>query len=102
MPEGYRIFILATSIVAAVTYGVFQFPPLTSGGNASSTDLSQASFDAIISEELEHCRANPGAINCRCFANISGNIMGHAEPRVAGAVYADKRELARGQAGDSC
>ena len=102
MPQDYRISLFVILIVALVAYGIFLFPALTSGGNAKSTGVNQARFDAVFNEEMNYCRSQSKDSNCRCFASISGNIMLQNTPRVPGAVYADKRELARGQAARSC
>jgi len=56
----------------------------------------------MIDQELAHCRQLPHDINCRCFADVSVNVLMHNEPKVRGIVYADKEELARDQAKRSC
>lgn len=102
MPHDYRFCLYVILAGAAAIYGVFLVPPLTTGGNAGLTGISQTKFDETVSQELTYCLEQPNDINCRCFANLSGAILAHNEPRVPGAVYADKQELARGQATGSC
>ena len=87
---------------AAVVYGIYLFPPLTSPANPNSTDFNQADFEEVIQKELDHCRGNLEDTNCRCYANISGNILTHSAPLVPGSFQADRRELARGQAASCC
>ena len=102
MPYDYRILCYVILISTAVILGIFSVPPLTSGGTRTKNGVSQATFDATVSQELAYCQTQPEDINCRCFANISVAILTHNEPRVLGATYADKQELARGQAGHTC
>lgn len=86
---------------AAIVYGVFSFPALTSGGGGNTT-VSQAEFEAVFNQELTYCLEKPADINCQCFANKSGVILSDRSPRTFGAEYADKQELARSQAELSC
>ena len=102
MLHDHRILLSVVLAGAALVYGVFLFPPLTTGGNASVTGLSQTKFDAVISQELTYCRGQPNDINCQCFVKLSAAILAHNEPRVPGAVYVGKRQLARGQAANAC
>lgn len=87
---------------AAIVFGVFSFPALTSGGGGNASVVSQAEFEAVFNQELTYCLEKPKDINCQCFANKSGTILADKSPRVFGAVYADKQELARSQAERSC
>lgn len=102
MTSDYRLLAFILIGGAAIVYGVFSFPALTSGGSGTSSIISQAEFEAVFSQELDYCTARPDDINCQCFANVSGTILADRTPRVFGAVYADKQELARGQAERSC
>ncbi|MFT6022326.1 MAG: hypothetical protein ACI9PY_000435 [Ascidiaceihabitans sp.] len=87
---------------SAVLYAVFSMPALTNGGTSNSLGVSQAEFDTAVTQELAFCQNQPDDINCPCFANLSGTILTDKEPRVRGAIYADKLELARGQAAATC
>ncbi|MEH6522551.1 hypothetical protein [Sulfitobacter sp.] len=102
MPNDYRFYLYVVLAGGAAIYGVSLAPPLTTGGNAGMTGISQTKFDETVSQELTYCLEQANEIDCRCFANLSGVILAHNEPRVPGAVYADKQELARGQATGTC
>lgn len=102
MPGDYRILLSLVLGGAVVVYCIFLFPALTSGDAGGSAEVSQAEFDAVVSQEMAFCLGQSSDMNCQCFAKMSGTIQVHDEPRVFGAVYADKQELARGQAEHSC
>jgi hypothetical protein len=102
MQYNFRILFFMIIAGAVVVFGVFQMPPLTSGGNSGSSGLNEAEFKAALGEELAFCRKQPDAVNCRCFANKSAIIRTHQQPRVPSAIYADKEDLARGQASRGC
>ncbi|MBM1777720.1 hypothetical protein [Sulfitobacter geojensis] len=102
MQYNFRILFFMIIAGAVVVLGVFQLPPLTSGGNSGSSGLNEAEFNATLSEELAFCRKQPDAVNCRCFANKSAIIRTHRQPKVPGALYVDKEELAREQASQGC
>ena len=96
------VYIILAS--GAVAYGVALFPALTTTGTGTgASDVPDGTrSEAIRSQELNYCRDNVDDVNCRCFANISGLIQSDTAPRVSGAAYADKQQLARVQAGASC
>ncbi|MGC1506174.1 MAG: hypothetical protein WA782_18795 [Sulfitobacter sp.] len=102
MQYNFRILFFMLVGGASVVFGVFQVPPLTSGGNNGSSGQNEAQFKAAVSQELAFCRRQPDAENCRCFANRSAIIRSHDQPRVPSAIYADKQDLARGQAAQGC
>ncbi|WP_223423705.1 hypothetical protein [Tateyamaria pelophila] len=102
MASDYRILIPLVLGGAGVVYGVFLFPALTSGGSGSSRAVTPEEFEAVFNQELDYCLERPNGLNCQCFANMSGTILADKAPKVFGAVYADKQELARGQAERSC
>lgn len=102
MASDYRLLICLVFGGAAIVYGVFSFPALTSGGSGSSSSITPAEFEAVFNQEMDHCLERPDDMNCQCFANLSGTILADKTPRVFGAVYADKQELARSQAERSC
>ena len=97
-----RISLAVILTVSVIVYTVFFFPALTAGGYGNAKGVSEAEFAAVFAEELAYCRAQPDAVNCRCFAGVSGTIIVHKTPRVPTAIYADRKELARGQASASC
>lgn len=102
MAQDNRLLLYIGLIGALVVYGIYLFPPLTSRGGSNSSGITQPEFEAVLQQELDHCRARVDGTNCRCFANISGNILTFRAPEVPGAFQADRRELARGQATSSC
>ena len=100
MNSAYYLCVISGGVV--VMYGVFSVPALTSGSISMSFGGSQAELDTAISEELDYCRNQVNNFSCQCFSKLSGTILAHSEPRVHGVVYADKQQLARGQASRSC
>ena len=102
MAYDFRILVFMFCGVAAVIYGIFLMPPLTSGGGQGRSGGNQEEFESTVREELAYCQKLPNDINCQCFAQKSGRILSHKEPRVPGATYADKHKLARGQAKRAC
>ncbi|WP_299409202.1 hypothetical protein [uncultured Roseobacter sp.] len=89
---------VAAGIACVVVVG-FLFPPLTTRGPAVEAD---AAYQTHVIGELAYCRSNRSDVNCACFARKAGHIMSFEGPQVRGFVYADRSELARGQAGNSC
>lgn len=102
MPNDFRILFYAVLVSAAVIVLVFSFPSLTTRDNANTSGLTQVELEAVFDKELSFCESQPEDINCQCFASVSRVILSDNEPRVPGARYADKQDLARGQATDSC
>ena len=88
--------------VGAIVLGVSQLPPLTTGGTQAGHGVSQAEVQKVIAQELAHCEANAGEVDCECFAGVSGYILSNPEARVPSAYYVDRLELARGQASRRC
>lgn len=89
------------STVAVLVAGVSTLPPLTQGGlprggtpvvNAASAPADPAAF----------CRETLDGVNCACFAKKAGEVMSAPHDPVPGLAYADRWDLARSQAGDSC
>ncbi len=102
MPNDFRILFYAVFASAAVIVLVFSFPSLTTRDDASLSDPTGVGLEAAFSQELSFCASQPEDIDCQCFANLSSRILSDNEPRVPGARYADKQDLARGQATNSC
>ncbi|MDJ0820928.1 MAG: hypothetical protein QNJ09_03830 [Paracoccaceae bacterium] len=102
MPQDYRLYLGVILTGGLIVFGVSFFPALTTGGSGSATSSFGPQYEAVFRAELDCCRENADDVNCRCFANISGIIQADTRPRVPGAVYADKQELARWQAAKSC
>ncbi len=102
MPNDFRLLFFSVLAGAGVVFTVFSFPALTTGGGFVVPGATEAEFEAVFSQELSYCERQPGDINCQCFANVSGVILADNAPRVPGARYADKQDLARGQAANSC
>ena len=102
MPYNVRILLYAVLVGASVIALIFSFPSLTTPDVASISGGTKEELEAVFDQELSFCESQPDNINCQCFANISRVILSDNEPRVPGARYADKQDLARGQAADSC
>lgn len=102
MPHDFRILFYAVLASAAVIVLVFSFPSLTTRDDTNLSDPTSVGLDAAFAQELSFCASQPEDINCQCFASVSSRILSDNEPRVPGARYADKQDLARGQATNSC
>jgi hypothetical protein len=77
----------------------FSLPPLVAreGQFALRTEDQN-----VAKEELAYCRSNVSDVNCKCFARKSAQILVQDQPDVRGFVYADRLDLARGQASHTC
>lgn len=102
MLQNFRIIFYAISVGATVVFIVFSFPALTTRDGVGTSEAAREEFEALFSQELSFCELQPNDMNCRCFASISRTILADDAARVPGARYADKHDLARGQAGHSC
>ena len=102
MPHNVRVLLYAVLVSAFVIALIFSFPSLTTPDTESISGGIQGELEAVFDQELSFCASQPDNVNCQCFANISRVILSDNEPRVPGARYADKLDLARGQAADSC
>lgn len=103
MPFDFRLLALSIFAGGCVLYVIFLMPPLTNGDSSlSSTGTSEAEVAAIRASERAYCEAQPDAVDCRCFAHKSSAVRSHSEPQVPGMFYADKQQLARGQAIQGC
>ena len=102
MLHDFRILCFAMMVSAAVISIVFSFPALTTRDGIGASETTQADFEAVFSQEYSFCEGQPEEINCQCFASVSRTILADNGPRVRGARYANKQDLARGQAADSC
>lgn len=97
-----RFALVALLVLPAIIYLIFMMPPLTSGGGGPLPGVSQAELEQAVNAEYAYCRASDTNVDCACFAQKSGVILSSNGPRVQGLVYAEKRDLARGQAEDGC
>ena len=77
-------------------------PALTSPTTVTEIELDEAVFEKAYSQELDYCRNESEEVNCRCFANVAGVVIASEQPRVPGARYPDRLDLARVQASDRC
>ncbi|RFP91048.1 hypothetical protein DZK27_01910 [Rhodobacteraceae bacterium 63075] len=102
MPTDYRIYLFIILASGLIVYAVSFVPALTSDGSGGSARVDERRYEAAFSREMDHCLAQGGDTDCQCFASISGLILAGDRPALPNAVYADKRELARGQAAGSC
>lgn len=96
--ENIFLFSVCAGVASVLAIGLM-FPPLVASGPAGETG---ATYQAHISNELTYCQANFRNVNCGCFARIAAHILSEEGPRVRGFVYADRSDLARGQAGSGC
>ena len=90
---------LAVTLVIAV---VFRFPALTTADVTSDTEASEANVQVLAESERDHCETSIEGINCRCFGDVSAVILADETPRVPSVTYADRSDLARGQAQRKC
>lgn len=102
MLKDYRIYLYIISVTGLSLYAVSFVPALTNSGPMSSAHINEQEYTAVFDRELDYCRDQPDDINCRCFAHVSAAIQADRQPQVPNALYADKQELARWQAADSC
>ncbi len=102
MTIDYRYILFAALACSTVIFTIFLFPALTSRDDLNFLGPNHADLKATVSQELLHCQTRPSDIDCQCFASISGAILADNKPRIPGAWYFNKRDLARGQAADSC
>lgn len=102
MTHDLRIIVGIALAVSLVTYVVFLFPALTTSEAPGRTETSQVAFETLVQSERDYCESEVDNVNCRCFGDVSGLILSDTSPRVPRAEYAEKRELARGQAADKC
>ncbi|MBV7393934.1 hypothetical protein [Mameliella sediminis] len=87
--------------VALLVAGVNRLPPLTQGGlprtGSPPPGLATAPADPAL-----WCRSNLTDVDCACFAQKAGEVMSTAHEPVQGMAYANRWDLARAQAGQSC
>lgn len=102
MPTDFRIYLFIILASGLTVYAVSFVPALTSDDSRGNAHVELRRYEAVFSHELAHCLERSDDINCQCFASISGLIQADESPALANAVYADRRELARGQAAASC
>lgn len=88
-------------VIALLFFGVRVFPPLTQGGLPRSGP-PPVGAEAAPADPAAWCRATLSGVNCACFAQKAQEVMSAPHRPVSGLVYADRWELAREQARDSC
>jgi hypothetical protein len=84
--------------IGAIAFG-FSMPALTADATRVSSD---GKFISIQERETLYCQASVLRADCQCFAHVSGYVLEQDAPRIRGAIYADRLDLARGQAAGSC
>ena len=67
-----------------------------------SKGVSRAKFEAHVKTEKSYCAANVEDVNCNCFAHKAAYVMAQTDPQVIGLEYADRQDMARNQAGQTC
>ncbi len=102
MPNDFRIYLYIVSAVGLTAYAVSFVPALTSGGSMGSAGIDKQRYVAAYVQEMDHCQEQSEDIDCQCFANVSAMIQADVHPKVPNVHYANKQELARWQAADSC
>ena len=89
---------LIVGVVVVLAVGSL-FPPIVS--RSGSTDATAIEV-ATKAQELDYCKSNLDGVNCTCFAGVSGHILSQDTPNFRGTVAANREDLARGQASQSC
>lgn len=89
---------LVAGVVIVLVIGS-TFTPVISRGSGPT---ASAKAVAIAKQEYAYCRSNLDDVNCACFADIAGQVLSTDTPEFRGTVAADKFELARSQAMQSC
>ena len=97
-----RIYAVMVLAGAGALVLVFSFPALTTPEGPVGSGRSPEEVEAVLAQERDFCEAQPKSMDCRCFAGVAGTVLLDNEPRVPGATYADKTDLAREQAADKC
>lgn len=79
------------------------FPPLTSYEPPKPTKTSRTMPPSALQDNgLSFCRETMQGVDCGCFAQKAGEVLGSARERAAGWTYVDQWDLARAQATESC
>lgn len=87
-------------VIGGLVVGVQAFPPLTEGGLARTVDPYIAA--SAPKDPAAYCRQNLSGVDCACFAAKAGEVLSKPHEPIQGFSYADRWQLARGQAGESC
>lgn len=87
--------------IALLVMGVRLFPPLTQGGLPRSGPPPVGAA-AAPADPAAWCRETLSGVNCACFAQKATEVMNAPHNPVRGMVYADRWDLARAQASESC
>lgn len=95
------IYVLSFVAIALLAMGVRVFPPLTQGGLPRSGS-QPVGADAAPADPAAWCRATLSNVDCACFAKKATEVMNTPHDPVYGLVYADRWDLARAQATQSC
>ena len=90
------LMVLATVIVLVIG---FSFPPIISREGDKTPKLEH---QTIAKNERSYCRKNLDDVNCNCFAKKAAHMLVQDQPDIHGFTYADRTDLARGQASTRC
>lgn len=101
LPLKWITYVAILATVALLVAGVSTLPPLTQGGLTRSGPPPYGAASAP-ADPAAFCRANMTGVNCACFAQKTAEVMNAPHKPVRGLVYADRWDLARAQAGESC
>ncbi|WP_417208123.1 hypothetical protein [Antarctobacter sp.] len=101
MPVKWITYAAILGTVALLVAGVSTLPPLTEGGLPRSGPPPYGAASAPADPEA-FCRATLEGVNCACFAQKAGEVMSAPHKPVQGLAYANRWDLARAQAGESC
>ncbi len=99
MIRPYRVpifFLAAISLMLNVT---FTLPALTEQTVFSPQDIERMSIEQA---ERRYCRTSLQGVNCVCYGRVTNVVLKHDAPKMRGFVHADRQQLARGQASNSC
>lgn len=101
MPLKWITYAAILATVALLVAGVSTLPPLTEGGLTPSGPPPYGAASAP-ADPAAFCRATLSGVNCACFAQKTAEVMSAPHKPVPGMAYADRWDLARAQAGESC
>ena len=102
MPGDFRTYLIMLAVGGALIFSVSLLPPLTSGTVSVAKGVSQAEFQAAVSQEMTYCEERADNLDCQCFADISGYVVANKRAAVPFTRSIDQTVLARRQAEESC
>lgn len=97
-----KALVLATSfLVIAILVGLVRLvPPLTEGGLPKSA--APHILATAPANRADYCQSTLSGVDCACFLNKADEVLNAPREPVQGMAYADRWDLARHQAIQSC